>query len=196
MKHLFLNLILMTVLFAVFSQLDYSMVFSSLAPSPTPTVTPTATPTPTPTLAPPVQLLIPKLSINTIIEPVSVNAENVMEVPDGWDKAGWYTKAVKPGEIGTAVIVGHYDDQFGAPAIFYYLKNLQTGDQVLITNASGKQLVFSVTEKTNAPFYTSINDLLINDNNKNLILITCAGWWNAATHNYSERLIVRAVSEN
>jgi sortase A len=193
MKYLFLNLILIVILFTVCSRLDYSNVFSSLTP--VPSITPTAAPSPTPTFAPPVRLIVPKLSIDTTIEPVSVNANNVMEVPDGWDKAGWYTRAVKPGEVGTAVIVGHYDDQTGAPAIFYYLKNLQIGDQIIVVNADGEQLVFSVNNKSNAPFDSLIEDLLNNDNNKNLILITCGGWWNSATHNYSERLVVRAMVE-
>lgn len=183
------------VLFIIFSQVDYSSVFSLSVPVPTliPTATSTPTPTPTPTQAPPVHLIVPKLSINTLIEPVSVGTNNVMEGPDGWDKAGWYTKAVKPGEAGTAVIVGHYDDQFGAPAIFYYLKQLGKGDKISILTSDGKELNFTVIQKSTHPFWSSIEDLLIPDKNKNLILITCGGWWNQELHNYSERLVVQAV---
>lgn len=199
MKYFYLNLVLILVLFVILSKVDYSNVFSTQKSFCTdqacliPTVRPILTPTPT--QAPPVRLIVPKLSINTLIEPVSVGANNVMEVPDGWDKAGWYIKAVKPGEAGTAVIVGHYDDQFGKPAIFYYLKQLEAGDKVSILTGDGKELNFTVIKKSAYPFWSSIDALLIPDKNKNLILITCGGWWNQTTHNYSERLVVQAVEE-
>ena len=194
MKYFYLNIFLIFVLFIIFSQVDYSNAFSLSVPAPT--LIPTATPTPIPTQAPPVRLIVPKLSINTLIEPVSVGTNNIMEVPDGWDKAGWYTKAVKPGEAGTAVIVGHYDDQFGAPAIFYYLKQLEEGDKIIILTGNGNELNFIVKQKSTYPFWSSIDNLLVPGKNKNLILITCAGWWNQEMHNYSERLVVQAVSNN
>jgi len=194
MKYLYFNLFLIFLLFIIFSWADYSNAFS-LSVS-VPTLIPTTTPTPTPTQAQPIRLIVPKLSIDTTIEPVSVTDNNVMEVPDGWDKAGWYTRAVKPGEAGTAVIVGHYDNQFGAPAIFYYLNQLEAGDKVYILSGDGKELNFTVIQKSTYPFWSSIDDLLIHDKNKNLILITCGGWWNQEIHNYSERLVVQAVRDN
>ena len=92
MKYFYLNLVLILVLFIILSQVDYSNALSLSVPDPTPI--PTSTPTPTPTQAPPVRLVIPKLSIDTDIEPVSIGANNIVEMPDGWDKAGWYTKGI------------------------------------------------------------------------------------------------------
>jgi sortase (surface protein transpeptidase) len=191
MKYFYLNIFFIFVLFIIFSQVDYSNVFS--LSTPVPTLIPIVTPTPIPTQAPPVRLIVPKLSIDTSIESVSVGTNNIMEVPDGWDKAGWYTKAVKPGEVGTAVIVGHYDDQFGKPAIFYYLNQLEAGDKIIILTGDNRELNFIVKQKSTYPFWSSIDELLIPDKNKNLILITCGGWWNQELHNYSERLVVQAV---
>lgn len=197
MKYFYLNIFFIFVLFIIFSQVDYSNVFSTQKSSCTgqACLTPTVKPisTPIPTQAPPVRLIVPKLSIDTSIEPVSVGTNNIMEVPDGWDKAGWYIKAVKPGEVGTAVIVGHYDDQFGKPAIFYYLNQLEAGDKIIILTSDNRELNFIVKQKSTYPFWSSIDELLIPDKNKNLILITCGGWWNQELHNYSERLVVQAV---
>jgi len=193
MKYFYLNLVLILTLFIILSQVDYSNAFSLSGPAPT--LIPTATPTPTPTQSPPVRLIVPKLSIDTLIEPVSIGVNNIMEVPDDWNKAGWYTKAVKPGETGTAVIVGHFDDQFGKPAIFYYLNQLEAGDKINILTNDDKELGFTVVQKSAYPYWSSINDLMTPDNNKNLILITCAGWWNQNLHSYSERLVVRAVED-
>ena len=193
MKYFYLNIFLATLLVFIFANADYSNVFSSSTS--TQIVLPTTTPTPIPTQAPPVRLIVPKLSINTSIEPVSVGANNVMEVPDGWDKAGWYSRTVKPGEVGTAVIVGHYDNQLGAPAIFYYLNQLEKGDRINILKADGQSLTYMVTQKQSYPNWSSIDDLLVHDNNKNLILVTCAGWWNQTLQSYSERLVISAVKD-
>lgn len=194
MKYFYLNLALILVLFIILSQVDYSNVFSSSTS--TQIALPTTTPTPSPTQAPPVRLIVPKLSIDTSIEPVSVGVNNVVEVPDGWDKAGWYTKAVKPGEVGTAVIVGHYDNQLGAPAIFYYLNQLEKGDKIIVLTDNDKELNFTVKQKTTFPYWSSIDDLMSADKNRNLILVTCAGWWNQTLQSYSERLVVSAISDN
>lgn len=184
MKYIYLNVLFIFVLTIIFSQVDFS---NSKTINKAPTITPTQ--------APPVRLIVPKLSINTSIEPVSVGINNVVEVPDGWDKAGWYIRAVKPGEAGTAVIVGHYDNQLGAPAIFYYLNQLEKGDKIMVLKADGQTLTYTVTQKQSYPGWSSIDDLLVLDGKKNLILITCGGWWNQELHNYSERLVIRAISE-
>lgn len=191
MKQLYLNIFLVFILIFVVTQIDFAKSDLILNSRPTPTTTPSATPTPT--TAPPVRLIIPKLKIDTTIDPVSVTAENIMQVPDGWDKAGWYINAVKPGEVGTAVIVGHFDNQYGAPAIFYSLKLLEAGDNISILKEDGQTLVYNVTQKLSVSSSSSINELLIEDKNKNLILITCGGWWNQELLNYSERLVIRAV---
>jgi LPXTG-site transpeptidase (sortase) family protein len=191
MKYFYLNIFLITILVFVFTNADYSNVFSSSTS--TKIALPTMIPTPTPTTALPLRLIVPKLSISTIIEPVSVGENNVVEVPDGWDKAGWYSKEVKPGEFGTAVIVGHYDDQFGAPAIFFYLNQLEKGDKIIVVTNDGKEQNFTIDQKIIFPYWSSIEDIVVKDKSRNLILVTCSGWWNQALQSYSERLIIRSV---
>jgi len=194
MKYFYLNIFLITILIFIFTNTDYSNVFSSSIS--TKIAFPTMIPTPTPTIALPVRLIVQKLSINTLIEPVSVDVNNIVEVPDDWDKAGWYSKAVKPGEAGTAVIVGHYDNQLGDPAIFYYLNQLEKGDKIMVLTGDNKELYFIVKQKATLPYWSSIDDLMSTDKNRNLILVTCAGWWNQALQSYSERLVVSAVRDN
>jgi hypothetical protein len=191
MKYLYLNIFLVIILVFVFSRVDYSNVFSSTTSIQI--TVPTTIPTPTQAL--PVRLIIPKLVINTLIEPVNISANNIVEVPDDWEKTGWYSKTVKPGEVGTAVIVGHYDNQLGAPAIFYYLNRLEKEDKIIVLMDDSRELNFTVKQKTTLPFWSLIDDLIVTDKNRNLILITCTGWWNQALHSYSERLVIRAISE-
>ena len=196
MKYLYLNIILIIIIFLTFSQVDYSKTFSSTKIATKKAIIPVNTPTPTPVITSPIRLIVPKLSIDSLIEPVDVDTNNIVSVPDGWDKAGWYVKAVKPGEIGTAVIVGHYDNQFGQPAIFFYLNKLEVGDNITIIDTEGHSLSFSISNIRSTPNWSSMNSLYKEDNNKNLILITCSGWWNSATHNYSDRLVIEAILSN
>lgn len=192
MTYFYLNIFLITVLIFVFSRADYSNVFSSSKSSPT--IIPTIIPTPT--IAPPVRLIVPKLGIDAEIEPVNVDENNIVGVPDSWDRAGWYLPASKPGEIGTAVIVGHYDDQTGVPAIFYYLNELEKEDKITVLTEDQKGMDFIIEEKTTFPYWSSIDDLIKNDKKRSLILITCSGWWNQALQSYSERLVIRSVRTN
>lgn len=194
MKYFYLNLVLVAILIFIFSNVDYSNAYL-LTPKPTPTTVPTSTPTPTPTptQAPPVRLIIPKLNVDTTIEPVGVNEVGAMEAPKDWHAAGYYLGGPKPGETGTALIDGHYDDQYGAPAIFYNLRLLEAGDDIIIYDALARETSFAVTQKVSVSKDSTIDDLIVKDGNKNLALITCTGWWDVGAQSYSERLVVYAV---
>lgn len=184
-----LNIFLIFVLALLWLQIDSVSVFSFPKVI---TATPMPTATPTPTQAPPQTLIVPKLELNSLIEPVSVDDTGKMDVPSGTGSVGWYTKAAKPGEQGTAVLDGHLDDTTGQPAVFYNLKSLVVGDQIYVVDQLGNRLSFTVYEITQYPIETVVEDIYKKDNNKNLALITCAGWWNTSLQSYSHRLVVYA----
>ncbi len=179
------------IIYIIWSRINLASVGSIIIP--TPSLTPTATATPTPTQAPPARMIIPKLNIDTQVEAVSVNTNQTMAVPVSTVTVGWYLHGARPGEAGTAVIAGHYDDPNGQPAVFYSLKQLEVGDQLTMVDLLGKSLVYTVTGKVDFDSASTIDDLAVNDGQKNLALITCSGWWNPAAHNYSHRLVVYAT---
>lgn len=154
----------------------------------------TATLSPTPTLivpALPQQLIIPKLNINVPVEAVSVDLEGKMTLPQNWGIVGWDSLGVKPGEKGNAAIAGHFDTYEELPAIFYNLKSLEIGDQIHIVDKNNKQYNFIVTDKQIYPYdQAPINKIFGKADNKNLNLITCDGWFNQLTQNYSHRLVI------
>ncbi|MFE2937854.1 class F sortase [Streptomyces sp. NPDC059255] len=88
------------------------------------------------------------------IEAIKVDAP-VMDVgldPDGWiaapppqdpNLAGWYQNGVSPGQRGTAVVVGHVDNQAG-PTVFYGLGALAKGRHVEVDRYDGTTAVFEV----------------------------------------------------
>ncbi|MFJ9742079.1 class F sortase [Streptomyces sp. NPDC101166] len=95
--------------------------------------------------AEPDRVRIPAISVDAPLMAVGLD-------PDGWvgapppedaNLAGWFTGAVSPGEKGTAVVVGHVDNQQG-PAVFYGLGALKQGNRVEIPRRDGKTAVFEI----------------------------------------------------
>lgn len=160
----------------------------------TPTATPTATPTPA--IGQPLTLTIPKLKVTAPIESVGLDTSGRMDVPKTVGGTGWYALGPKPGEIGNAVIDGHFDTPTGAPSVFYYIGNLKQGDIIQVTTASNQTYTFTVTKVTSFPDDGfPIKEVFGGSSSKNLNLITCSGTWNKAAHNYSNRTVVFSTLE-
>lgn len=117
-----------------------------------PTIVPTLTPTPTPTPPFPVRIIIPKLQIDTSVEPVGNDENGTMQLPQATDTVGWYIEGYKPGEQGNAVIGGHLDLATGAPAVFYQIRDLAPGDTITIQDRHGVLRIFQVTSLYSYPY--------------------------------------------
>ncbi|GGY07096.1 class F sortase [Streptomyces djakartensis] len=107
--------------------------------------------------APPARIRIPAIQVDAPIIPVGLDGDGWVGAPPPEDPnlAGWFTGAVTPGEKGTAVVVGHVDNQLG-PAVFYALGALRKGSRVEVDRQDGKTVVFEiygveVFEKDNFP---------------------------------------------
>ncbi|MEG8280240.1 class F sortase [Streptomyces sp. AHA2] len=93
----------------------------------------------------PARVGIPAIQVDAPIIPVGLDADGWVGAPPPEDPnlAGWFTGAVTPGEKGTAVVVGHVDNQQG-PAVFYGLGALKKGNRVEIARQDGKTAVFEI----------------------------------------------------
>ena len=147
--------------------------------------------TPTPTIGLPQIIAIPKLGVKTHIEAVGMDSAGRMDVPKVVADTAWFDLGVKPGEIGNAVIDGHFDTVTGAPSVFYYLKNLQKGDSIQVIDEKNQTYTFTVTTVTDYPTNTFPLVLVFGPaTSRNLNLITCSGNWDKTRHNYSMRTVV------
>lgn len=157
----------------------------------------TPTITPAPQIAQPLTLSIPKLNIHSTIESVGLDSAGRMDVPKGVGDTGWYSLGPKPGELGNAVIDGHFDTPTGAPSVFYYIGNLTPGDTIQVTDAANKIYTFTVTKVTSFPDKNfPIQQVFGSHSSKNLNLITCSGTWDRVAHNYSNRTVVFSTLSN
>lgn len=138
----------------------------------------------------PRRLTIPALGINVPVEQVGLDSDGRMEVPENWNKAGWYTLGPLPGNPGNAVIAGHYDSPTG-PALFTHLGKLDVGDEVVVTAVLGSQQRFKVVHKQMFPDdQFPVTTVFGTTSEKNLNLITCEGAFDQRSENYTHRLVV------
>ncbi|MFD9880774.1 class F sortase [Streptomyces alboflavus] len=100
---------------------------------------------------------IKAIRVDAPVMAVGLDAEGWVDAPppDDPNLAGWFTGAVSPGEKGTAVVVGHVDNQRG-PAVFYGLGSLKKGNRVEVLRKDRRTAVFEiygieVFEKNNFP---------------------------------------------
>lgn len=144
----------------------------------------------TPNVEEPARLIIPSLSVNTQVERVGLDSSGRIDIPKNVYNVGWYGIGFKPGEPGNAVIDGHFDTPTGAPSVFYALKSLNPGDQVIVEDAAGKKLTFLVEDVVsynleNVP----MGKIVEKSADKRLNLITCGGAWDVTRKIYNERVV-------
>ncbi len=143
----------------------------------------------------PVRLEIPAIGVATGLQRLGRAGDGTVEVPHGpdqWDVAGWYEGGTRPGDPGSAVILGHVDSKSG-PAVFYRLHELRPGDRVEVVRAEGSRITFTVERveqyakrrfPTAEVYYPTLEPMLR--------LVTCGGVFNRATRHYNDNVIVFA----
>lgn len=142
----------------------------------------------------PIRLSIPRIHVDAAIEIVGITAGGAMDVPKSPDTVAWFGLGPKPGEVGSAVIAGHYGWKNGMPAVFDDLHMLRSGDKIYVKNREGIVTTFVVRElrsyADDAVVVTGVFDSA--DGKAHLNLITCGGIWNKELKSYSQRTIVFA----
>jgi len=141
----------------------------------------------------PVSLRIPVLNIETsFTAPLSLSQSGEVIVPTDNNKVGWYENSPTPGEIGPAIVMGHVDSYTG-PAIFFYLGQLNPGDDIYITREDGSEAHFVVTllERYRQNEFPS-QKVYGNIDHAGLRLITCSGIYKQGVGRYTHNLVVYA----
>lgn len=110
--------------------------------------TPTATPTPGPTAhtgaaGVPVRITIPAIDVTAGVDLLGLEPDRTVEVPEDPMRTGWYRLGPRPGQPGSAVVLGHVDSIAGS-AVFARLRDLRVGDLVVVEAADGLSSTFRV----------------------------------------------------
>ncbi len=140
----------------------------------------------------PVSLSVPSLDIVADVAGVGVDTSGSMEIPDDENTLGWYRFGPSPGESGSAVIAGHLDDIRGR-AVFFDLKNVEIGAEIMVTMQNGENRRFIVTTKERYPATDLPSDTMFaRDGEPVLTLVTCAGSWDRSAGRYTETAVIVA----
>lgn len=139
----------------------------------------------------PSRIRIPGISVNAALEHVGLTAEGEAGVPQDPANAAWLDAGPRPGEIGTAVIDGHYGWSNDVRAVFDDLHLVQIGDSIYVDDETGASIQFIVREiRTYGESDETSDVFFATDGGAHLNLITCEGAWSAARGSYSDRLVV------
>jgi sortase (surface protein transpeptidase) len=142
--------------------------------------------------AAPVRVRIPAIGVSSLLERLGKNEDDTVQVPRNPDRAGWFTGGPRPGEPGSAVLLGHYDSTC-CPAVFYRLAKLRPGDQIQVQRADGSTVVFRVSRV--GQYRTSrfpVREVYFPTLRPQLRLITCAGPYQRRQHAYRDNTVIFA----
>lgn len=141
----------------------------------------------------PMRLSIPALSIETtFVPPLGLEADQTVMVPDSYTQVGWYKHGATPGEVGSAVVLGHVDSLDGQ-AVFYSLGQLLPGDDIEIMREDGRVAVFTVTELRRFSQDDFPTEMIYGATDMpTLRLVTCSGSFDRGEQRYSHNLVVFA----
>ena len=138
----------------------------------------------------PVELTIPAIQVATSVGTLGLQADHQVMVPTSTTTVGWYIDGAAPGQVGSAVILGHVDSYLG-PGVFFQLKSLKAGDRINVVLADGAVTRFAVTRVVEYS-KTSFPDQLVYGSNgtQSLQLVTCGGTFDHATGHYESNIVV------
>jgi sortase (surface protein transpeptidase) len=141
----------------------------------------------------PTRLRIPAIGVSATVTSLGIKADQTVEVPENPAQVGWYRLGARPGQDGSAVLLGHVDSTEG-PAVFYRLRSLTRGDEVDVRAADGSTTRFEVTSiATYANEDFPAQKVYRTTGSPGLALVTCGGRYDAARGGYQSNVVVYAT---
>jgi hypothetical protein len=138
----------------------------------------------------PIRITIAAIGVNSQVGTLGLQPDLEVMVPTNTRVVGWYKDGPPPGQIGSAVILGHVDSTQG-PGVFFWLKSLKAGDRIRTVLANGTVTTFAVTKVVQYS-KSSFPDRLVygSHGTRSLQLVTCGGTFDHATGHYESNIVV------
>ncbi len=139
----------------------------------------------------PKRIIIPKISVNALLQNVGVDQNQQIAVPNNIHIAGWFVDSVRPGSKGLSIIDGHVNGVSSDEGVFKRLEELSTGDTVQIIMGDDSVVDFKVysnqelsTADSASVLYSQVPEI-----ESQLNLITCTGNFDRTARQYDKRQI-------
>jgi sortase (surface protein transpeptidase) len=138
----------------------------------------------------PIRITIGAIGVNTKVGTLGLQPDHQIMVPTNTRVVGWYKDGPPPGQIGSAVILGHVDSTQG-PGVFFALKSMKSGQRITLVLANGTVTTFAVTKVVQYS-KSAFPDRLVYGSNgtRSLQLVTCGGTFDHATGHYESNIVV------
>lgn len=161
----------------------------AVTPEPEPTILPTAEPS----NANVTRLIIPRIGVDAPAIELGVDPDGAMQSPKNPTDVAWYRFSSKPGNPGNVVVAGHVDYYNYGAAVFWSLRELRDGDEVMVQTDDGRAYGYRVVSVTAYDEATApVAEIVGPTTNEVLTLITCTGTFIRSVREYDKRLVVRA----
>jgi hypothetical protein len=168
----------------VASQLTLPSTSGGTAPAPSEVVSPIVA------RSAPVTLSIPAIGLTVSVSALGLNPDGTVQVPSDFQEPGWFQLGPSPGQVGSAVILGHVDSYQG-PAVFFQLRSLQAGDLVEVSLADGVVATFAVNTAAMYPKDRFPAQQVYGSHGYSALqLVTCGGTFDTQTGHYLSNVIV------
>jgi len=139
----------------------------------------------------PVTLRVPAIGLAVFLgSSLGLNLDGSVQVPAGTQQPGWLQLGPTPGQIGSAVILGHVDSTAG-PGVFFDLRTLAAGDVVDVGLSDGVTAQFtvdSVAQYSKLAF--PAQRVYGSHGSSALQLVTCGGVFDHQTGSYLSNIVV------
>jgi hypothetical protein len=176
------------------------------APSPAPPPAPPSSrvlwqpapvPTPAPAAAAPVEVDIAGVGVVAAIDPVGVDRDGSMVIPEDAHRVGWYEHGAAPGsDKGSAVLAGHVDSRRQGRGAMFALRNVEVGEPIRVRLADGTIVGYRVVaHELVAKAALPVTELFSRAGPPRLTLITCGGDYDRGSGGYQDNVVVTAVPE-
>lgn len=130
--------------------------------------------------------------MDSSLQSLGLLPDGALQSPSQWQVAGWYAKGILPGDPGPAVIAGHVDSVNG-PAVFFRLKQLRSGDAIIVTRKDGRRLHFVVDQVQQFPKNRFPTAAVYGPTPTPVLrLVTCTGDFDRSKRSYVDNLVVSA----
>lgn len=140
----------------------------------------------------PTSIAIPSLDVSSSLAELGLNPDGTVEVPARFEQAGWYAFGARPGQKGSAVVLGHVDSRAG-PAVFAEVHTLAKDATIEIGRADGSTLTFAVERiEQHAKTRFPTEDVYYPTLEPGLRLVTCGGDFDPNSGHYEDNVIVYA----
>jgi Sortase domain len=167
------------------------------APSPSPKALALALPTPpVPTAletarSVPVMLRVPAIGLAVFLgSSLGIDVDGSVQVPGGTQQPGWFQLGPTPGQIGSAVILGHVDSTAG-PGVFFELRTLAAGDVVDVGLSDGVTAQFTVNAVAQYSKLSFPAQRVYGSHGSSALqLVTCGGVFDHQTGSYLSNVVV------